>query len=263
MSNYGPPDGPWSDRSRDPHPGRPQDPWSGRAADEPYGQPADPWGGQQQSPWGTGPAGTPLSVPVWGGGPDGQPVSGQPAAGYPGQQPYQGYDPQPGWSGVPTAVGGPTAAPVRRRRGPVIALFSALVVLVLVGTVTVFYLMGRQAATDSAGGPVTATSGAATQPASTGPTPVASTPAPRSTSDAQFVKAGQCVRNESPAGERPRLTITTCGPQTYEVLQRFDGVTNGKEDALAKCAKVEGYTDWFFWNSELDSLDFVLCLKKR
>jgi hypothetical protein len=39
-------------------------------------------------------------------------------------------------------------------------------------------------------------------------------------------------------------------------------VTSGEPDAVAKCAKVAGYTDWYFFNSELDALDFVLCLAR-
>ncbi|WP_375373504.1 hypothetical protein [Micromonospora sp. ATA51] len=47
------------------------------------------------------------------------------------------------------------------------------------------------------------------------------------------------------------------------MLRRFDGATSGEKDAQAKCAKVDGYTNWYFFDSELDTLDFVLCLKQR
>lgn len=47
------------------------------------------------------------------------------------------------------------------------------------------------------------------------------------------------------------------------MVRRFDGPTSGEKDAEAKCAKVPGYTNWFFFDSELDTLDFVLCLKQR
>lgn len=64
-------------------------------------------------------------------------------------------------------------------------------------------------------------------------------------------------RRPAEAGDR-RLR-----PKTYEVLRRIDGATSGKKDAEAKCGKVAGYTDWYFFDSELDTLDFVLCLKRR
>jgi hypothetical protein len=57
--------------------------------------------------------------------------------------------------------------------------------------------------------------------------------------------------------------IAGCAPSTYQVLRRVDGATSGEKDAEAKCAGVEGYTNWFFFNSELDTLDYVLCLKLR
>ena len=47
------------------------------------------------------------------------------------------------------------------------------------------------------------------------------------------------------------------------MLRRIDGATSGEKDAAAKCAKVDGYTNWYFFDSELDTLDFVLCLKQR
>ena len=76
------------------------------------------------------------------------------------------------------------------------------------------------------------------------------------------MKAGQCVRDAGTAGH-PKLVISECGEKTYQVLRRIDGATSGKKDAEAKCAKVDGYTNWYFFDSELDSLDFVLCLKRR
>lgn len=88
------------------------------------------------------------------------------------------------------------------------------------------------------------------------------TPLPRTSTDARFVAKGQCVRNDGDY-DTPRLTITPCGPQTYEVLERFDGPTTGKDDAKSKCSAVPGYTDWYFFDSPLDALDYVLCLKSR
>jgi hypothetical protein len=64
----------------------------------------------------------------------------------------------------------------------------------------------------------------------------------------------------SAAGQPSRRRLS--GPRG-EPAGALDGVTSGEPDAVAKCAKVAGYTDWYFFNSELDTLDFVLCLKAR
>ncbi|ASW58102.1 hypothetical protein [Plantactinospora sp. KBS50] len=148
-----------------------------------------------------------------------------------------------------------------RRRLAVVVLLSVLVLLVVGGAGAAYYLRNRD------GGDTLPTAGTVTgtpEPTgSAGPDAQDGTPAPESSSDARFVEVGQCVRNDGEAGDKPRLTITDCAPQTYEVLRRVDGATTGKSDALAKCAKVEGYTDWYFFDSELDTLDFVLCLKQR
>ncbi|MFI7606813.1 hypothetical protein ACIBTV_16955 [Micromonospora sp. NPDC049366] len=159
-------------------------------------------------------------------------------------------------------------APPPKRRGALIAVLVVVTLLVLGGGATAFVLLGGD---DAA--PVTAP----TEPAAgvgadpdvnvsadpAEPTDVPSDPAPESSADPRFVKVGQCVRNEGPAGGKPKLLISDCAPRTYEVLRRVDGATSGEKDAEAKCAKVTGYTNWYFFDSELDTLDFVLCLKQR
>ena len=87
-------------------------------------------------------------------------------------------------------------------------------------------------------------------------------PQPRSSEDARFVAKGQCVRNEGTA-DKPEMKIVACASGTFEVLKRVDGRTTGEADAEAKCGKVANYTKWYFYDSELDSLDFVLCLRER
>ena len=57
------------------------------------------------------------------------------------------------------------------------------------------------------------------------------------------------------------MKIVSCASGTFEVLKRVDGRTTGPTDAEAKCGKVPSYTKWYFYDSELDSLDFVLCMK--
>ncbi len=185
------------------------------------------------------------------------PRSGRGAAsGYGSAQRYEPGRPAslPDWA---SAASEPTPP---KSRAPVVILVTVLALLVIGGAG--YYFIGRH----NGGGTVAASGSASAAPIETSaPASDAnpSTPAPESSNDARFVKAGQCVRNEGATGDKPRLTITTCAPKTYEVLRRFDGATNGKSDALTKCSNVTGYTDWYFFNSELDTLDFVLCLKTR
>lgn len=99
-------------------------------------------------------------------------------------------------------------------------------------------------------------------PAVTGPTPTATpvvTPAapPSREPGARFVGKGECVSIEG-TEQVPLLNITSCGPGGYQVLQRFDATI----DAENACKTVPGYEYNFSYDSALDSLDFVLCLKK-
>jgi hypothetical protein len=79
---------------------------------------------------------------------------------------------------------------------------------------------------------------------------------------ARYVTVGQCVRNAGTAAV-PDMRITTCAGGTFKVLKRVEGRTTGEGDAESKCSKVQNYTKWYFYDSELDSLDFVLCLRER
>ncbi|WP_428967080.1 LppU/SCO3897 family protein [Micromonospora fluostatini] len=162
--------------------------------------------------------------------------------------PYQSGDP------------GPEPGPPRRHRsrGPLIAVAVIFTALVVGGVSTLFLL--RQRAEEAS---VATATEAPPSPAPPTGTPEPGGAAPESSADPRFVKVGQCVRNDGPLGGQPKLAITECGPKTYEVLRRFDGATSGEKDAEAKCARVEGYTNWYFFDSELDTLDFVLCLKLR
>ncbi|WP_420884010.1 LppU/SCO3897 family protein [Micromonospora sp. CPCC 205547] len=225
MANYGPPGD-----------GSPE-PWGGRGADGGYGaapgQPPQPYAGQQAYP-------------------------PYPAGGYP---PSTAYDPAD-----PYRTTGPTAHPgnptPKRGRSPLVAVLAVLAVLVLVGAGILWFLLGRDDDPTPVAGSAAPTAPAEPsdpEPAGAAPT----TPAPASSADPRFVKAGQCVRNEGPAGGKPKLLVAECGPKTYQVLRRFDGATSGEKDAEAKCGRVEGYTNWYFFDSELDTLDFVLCLKQR
>lgn len=274
MANYGPP-------------GASPEPWRGRGPDEEYeagrrhgwdepgsrhpqhgpGQPyADPYRRAEPSyDPGTGYGSGPYR-PADPGYPNQPGYAAEPgyAAGpyRPAEQSYASY-PDVGAPAGPYA-GEPVAPPERRRsRGPLIAVLAAVLVLVLGGGAAVLYLLGQDdapAPTTAVGGTASATAGGA-EPTAAAPPP--SAPAPEASADPRFVKAGQCVRNEGTPGGKPKLLISDCAPKTYEVLRRFDGATSGERDAEAKCAKVTGYTNWYFFDSELDTLDFVLCLKQR
>ncbi|MFI7220999.1 LppU/SCO3897 family protein [Micromonospora maritima] len=276
MSNFGPPGG-----------GSPE-PWGGRRPDEGYApQPADPHygpapGGPQYGPpqqygapteqYGVPPQqyGPPTqqyepAAPGWAPGPP--QYQAYPAdPGYGGQPPYAGGQP-PYAGGEPPYAGGQPAyaepTPPKRGKGPLLVVVIVLAVLLL-GGAGAYWLFGRDEKSPTAG--TTAATAPAADPTAAAPsdpaeaTPTA--PAPASSTDPRFVKAGQCVANEGGGGQ-PKLVIADCAPKTYQVLRRIDGATSGKKDAEAKCGKVAGYTDWYFFDSELDTLDFVLCLKRR
>jgi hypothetical protein len=201
-------------------------------ADEAYGAPADPWRESAGAP-----AGAPTGLPFGVGAPE----------------------PDPMWGTTGTATPDWASGPMRPPQRPsgVRRLVVVLVVTLLVcgaAAATGYLLVRDEPAATGAPSPDPVTP----QQAS----PTQGTPLPRSSTDVRFVVVGQCVRNEG-GNDDPKLTITACGPRTYQVLERFDGATTGKEDARSKCSAVPGYTDWYFFDSPLDVLDYVLCLKSR
>jgi hypothetical protein len=152
---------------------------------------------------------------------------------------------------APSVWGAPP--PARRHNTPIVALVVVLGLLIAAGLGTAVWMLSRGSRPTAGSGAVAAT---------TGPTTAANVPDPQPSTDARFVKKGDCVRNEGTAAA-PAMTIAPCASGTYEVLKRIDGRTTGEADAESKCGKVPGYTKWYFYDSELDSLDFVLCLKER
>ncbi|WP_416901859.1 LppU/SCO3897 family protein [Micromonospora echinospora] len=171
----------------------------------------------------------------------------------PDEYPWHGFEPErfpPEPVEPPRRPGG---------RGRTVAVLAVLALLVLGGGAALFHF----ARADEAEPPVTAPPSATPSGQPDGVDASPNALAPESSADPRFAKEGQCVRNDAPAGGRPKLLLTGCAPKTYEVLRRFDEATSGEKDAEAKCADVDGYTDWYFYNSELDTLDFVLCLRLR
>lgn len=224
---------------------------------EPYAEPADPWG-EAASPHGPDPSWDPVP-PESSWDNRSMPVPPDPSAGYggPGAD-LTGYPPLPGYAAAPLNAPPPwhqpPAPPPRRRNAPIVALVVVLGLLICGGLGTTAFLMSRSETIDPAEGRSVAT-------ASGSPTRDGAVPEPQTSQDARFVGRGQCVRNEGDAEESPELKIVTCTSGTYEVLKRVDGRTTGEQDAEGKCSKVPDYTKWYFYDSELDSLDFVLCLR--
>ncbi len=280
MANYGPPDGagePWRSRRPDEAYGRSGRGWQDAAEgpDEGYGPRYDAPRTEGHAPAGAagfqgygGPPGYGDSQsygdPQRYGGAQGH---GDPQGyGRPVQDGPPGYAPEPYRPAYQTPSGpaghdGGPVPPTRpsRGRGPLIAVLAAVVLLLLGGGTAVVWLLGRS---DDA--PAAAPSAPVGESAPVDETsPMPSVAAPESSADPRFVKVGECVRNDGPAGGKPKLLISECAPKSYEVLHRVDGPTTGEKDAAAKCAAVDGYTNWYFFDSELDTLDFVLCLKQR
>jgi hypothetical protein len=157
-------------------------------------------------------------------------------------------------SGGPVG-GGPTwdqPVPPARRNTPILALVVVLGLLIVAGLGTTGWLVKERH--DKA-----AKRAAAQTAASSAANPGS---APAGDEDVRFVKAGDCVINQG-TDDEPDMRKNACTSGTYEVLKRLDGKTTGKKDAEDKCAKVPGYTKWYFFDSPLDDLDFVLCLKER
>jgi|tagenome__1003787_1003787.scaffolds.fasta_scaffold20054983_1 hypothetical protein len=200
-------------------------PWSGGSSDEPYTEPADPWGDQASA--GSEPSWVPPSPAI-----PQQPVSYHSAP--------VGTDSR--WTPPPSRP---------RRNTPVLALVVVLGLLIATGVGAAAWLFKERH--DRAGQePQTAVSSTAD----------AGTP-PLNGEDARFdVKAGDCVVNEG-TDEKPDMRKNVCTSGTYQVLKRINGKTTGEKDAEGKCSKVRGYTKWYFYDSPLDDLDFVLCLKER
>jgi hypothetical protein len=146
---------------------------------------------------------------------------------------------------------GPATPPPSKRNTPIVALVVTLGVLICIGLGTTAWLWKNRNDTNPAAG--VSPSDAAANPG----------PVPRGSEDARFnVKKGDCVVNEG-SDFAPEMKATACVSGTFQVLERINGKTTGEKDAEAKCSKVAGYTKWYFYDSDLDDLDFVLCLREH
>ncbi|MFI7545962.1 hypothetical protein [Actinoplanes sp. NPDC049599] len=224
-----------------PYPGQGWPASGSSGSDEPYTEPADPWGDAATHA-------SPVPDTAWGGQPMSVPPVPESSTGFNG-----GYPVNPMNGAPPMWHPAPTPAPPRRRNTPIVVLVVVLGLLILGGLATAGWLVQRSS--DPQGG-------ATGEPSATASATNGSVPEPQSSEDARFVAKGQCVRNEGSADDSPDLKIVACASGTYEVLKRVDGRTTGEADAESKCSKVSKYTKWYFYDSELDSLDFVLCLRE-
>ncbi|MEV6342026.1 hypothetical protein [Actinoplanes sp. NPDC051851] len=196
----------------------------------------------------------PYSGPPWSGRPE-EPYAepsdpwGEHDPGWQSQIPHQ-----PSWNAPPPAPPapapgtGPGTGSGPRRGFAMGALVAVISVLVGGGlATTVWFLVGRDKPAET--------------PAAVATTTGVTGPQPRTSEDARFAAKGQCVRNEG-SNTEPELRIVVCAANTYEVLKRIDGKTTGEKDAVSKCAQVTGYTKWYYYDTEYDDVDFVLCLRE-
>jgi hypothetical protein len=214
-----------------PYPGPP---WPGGGSDdEPYAEPADPWGDHA------------VAEPSWSAGPQQPSIPHQSA---PLHTPTPPPTDPPAHSGAASTWGPPTPS---RRNTPIVALVVVLGLLVVAGLGATAWLVKERR--DNKPRPVANPSIAATPTGSD---------TDAGSEDARFVTKGQCVANQG-TNDQPDMRKSVCTTGTYLVLKVIKGRTTGEKDAENKCSVVPGYTNWFFYDSDLDDLDVVLCLKKQ
>jgi hypothetical protein len=141
--------------------------------------------------------------------------------------------------------------------GAVAAAVLGVVGIGVVGVVTVSpHTKGpigigvSQGGTRTNGGPP---SGEPTNPPPSNPPPT--NPAP--TNPAARAREGDCLSITGPK-DALVVRIVPCGPDTYQVVQRFDGTAD-----TGRCAAVPGSNSSYWFKDPADSgNDFVLCLRK-
>ncbi|MFC8845610.1 MULTISPECIES: hypothetical protein [unclassified Micromonospora] len=87
--------------------------------------------------------------------------------------------------------------------------------------------------------------------------PTTAEPSPTEDDDRDFAR-GDCVVNDG-TDANADLRKVPCGPDTYEVLLRIPGTTNGDRCKTAS----PNATANFVSDNPIDALDYVLCLTKR
>jgi hypothetical protein len=196
---------------------------------------------QNGPPWSRGESDEPYTEPADPWGDQGAPAAApDPSWGMPAYQPPPPSD----------SMWVPPPAPPRRRNTPMVALVVTLGLLIVVGLGATAWLLKER--DNKPTGQAEPSAVATREPG----------PAPMGSEDARFfAKKGDCVTNEG-TDAKPKMRTIACASGTYKVLERITKKTSGEADAEQKCAKVKGYTKWYFFDSQLDDLDFVLCLKE-
>lgn len=207
-----------------PYPG--EQPWPDQQRSPHKQSPSDPWADQPSFP---PPAHPPISPAQYGGY----------GTGY--EQAEWG-EPQP----VPAPPPPPDLPATNTRQMVLMVVVVALALLLGIGGFTAFLLSNDPTGQAQPGSSPTPSAAPTT----------AGTVAP--TGEFRSVKAGQCLVNDG-TDDDPKIRLVACTPGTYEVLKRFDGTIDYEKN----CATVPGYQFHFFYDSNLDTLDFVLCMRKR
>ncbi len=266
MSHYGPPggNGPYGQQpegwpgqpqqGQPPYPGQ-SDPFSGRP--EPYqGQPhtggfgsapaeQDPFGGRMPDRMGGqpsgdqfgGPPGDQFGAPFGGPGPGGPgmggPAMGGPGPGGPFDQPPQAPDSPPQWDGG--------HAPPKKSKTPLVIILIVVLVLVGGGGAGWYFLLGPgKSDKTTTADDKNKQSGDKGTKESSGQSP------------AQAAKKGDCVVHQGSNSVKP---VDCSDPQSFKIVDRFDGTTDKK-----KCPGQQTNYIYVYNDLKKNSQDFVLCL---
>jgi hypothetical protein len=91
-----------------------------------------------------------------------------------------------------------------------------------------------------------------------GPAPTSSPGPVQLPKPARFAQPRDCLLNVG-TQDRPDMIMVSCSSGALEVLERLEGTVDYHE-----CEKIPEYRFYYFYDSDLgDSLDFVLCMRKR
>jgi hypothetical protein len=151
--------------------------------------------------------------------------------------------------------------PPRRRSGLIVAIIVVVALLLIGGGATALWLLKRTPAaptaqqTPAATPAASAPGGSAAGGTSTPPSTRATTPGPNT--DTRNAQTGDCLVNRG-SETAPDMRKVACGTNTYEVLKRIDGTAD-----KSKCDGTPNLTDWYYYDNSNNTLDFVLCLRKR
>ncbi|WFE58757.1 hypothetical protein [Micromonospora sp. WMMD712] len=189
------------------------------------------------------------------GQPGGYPPPGPfPPAGQPGPAAPWGPPPPPGYGPPPVAAPTPGRG---RRIGLIIALVVVLLLCPCLGLAG--WGIWQAADDDGSAAPTVTASAVPTGESSDVPTaaPTTAEPSPTEDDDGDFAR-GDCVVNDG-TDANADLRKVPCGPDTYEVLLRIPGTTNGDR---CKTASPDATAN-FVSDNPINALDYVLCLKRR